>query len=121
MEGTISMSPTMELTGKLDRLFAEIQQEKNVLIPVSVRLICENLILESFEMRKDEWQRTLQLDVDAIRGKLDAIEHSVETLEKILGNIEQFETSEGEVHEYLTITSFLDILFKDWCKIFPFC
>lgn len=121
MDEVAVMNYILEISKKLDELFSDQQVSKDAVIPSSIRVLCENIIIESLLFRKIEWFQREQVDVDTPAGIEEAIDFSVNSINYLLADINSIQSGEGESLNYITLNSFLEEINSKWCNIFPFC
>lgn len=121
MEKTIAPVHATQLSGKLDTVFSQVQKEQSVIVPSVVRGLIEAVISESILLRKDEWVKKYDFDLDDPTGLEMAIDRAAQTVYTLLKAVPSEVSEGGESLNYLSLVGTLRQIHIQWCGIFPFC
>jgi hypothetical protein len=97
----------LHISQQIYRLYSDIEDEKQIIIPPSVRSFTEALITEAFMLGRRGSRSVEQF-----------IEDSLKSASLILSNAETLDVNH---HKYVTLIGVVQQVNSQWCKIFPFC
>lgn len=104
---------------RLQKVFAEIEATRGTLVGTSIRSFVTDLVVESLDVRREEWQRSYKLDPDS-PGDVAEIAGVVETaLRAIALDAGTYSSKAGAKH--VLLIGVVEQAHRQFCKIFPFC
>lgn len=107
-----------QLSNRIDGACSVVENQRNVIIPTTVRSFVASLIIESVVLRSDEWWNKHQIDVNNATGLLQTVSPALDSVNTLFSNapVDGF----GD-DEYITLLGVAESIHLKWCGIFPFC
>jgi hypothetical protein len=107
------------VVGRLEKIYGEVSERRGVIIDSHVRSFIASLVLESLEVRGNEWEARTKLDPnkswasEEIASQVDKAVHSV------TDETSAYKGTDGTQH--IPLIGVVEQIHKRWCGIFPFC
>ena len=103
----------------LEGLYNRVSESRNVVIDTRVRSFIANLVLESLQVRNDEWQAKTGLDPNE-----SSVSREIALrVEKAVWSVtdEAVTSKDGDGVSHILLIGVVEQVQKKWCGIFPLC
>jgi hypothetical protein len=116
MTDDISPDARSELNRVLDEVFSSVQEERDVVVPASVRTFMQSIVEESMTLRRSEWEEVVGLDpLEGPSEFEEGVRQADQTVYEVLRNVRADEGS------YVSLIGVVETIHEEWCGIYPIC
>jgi len=102
----------------LQEVFADIESSRELLISATVRSFITDLVIESLELRSDDWKH-FGSDPNYGDNAGSIAESIVNSLREVTDEAATYKSESGL--NQIPLISVVEQVHKKWCGIFPFC